>query len=171
MTTSKRFGDLYVYTNGEICGPSLRPLQIKLSGKLEPYIVRGRKRVLVKDLVAHCFCEREADDTHVINRDWNPQNCHYLNLKWVTADGYRQHWGKDSGPPTVKALGKTALPENFFITVHQNGHLGLQYVKRLLERTEWHNHGLSDAYLRDIVYGRVRRDLFLKFKPKRKPER
>lgn len=165
MSNYRKFGDLRVYRNGLVEGPTLRELQQKLSGKLEPYISRNKKRIYVASLVALTWLgPREPDQTHVIHLDYDPQNCKASNLRWATFDEYRSHWGRASGPPSVATLGKTSLPAAFYEFVHSNSHRGFQYVKYLLESSEWHDHGLSDYYLRDIVNGRVRRDLFLKYK-------
>jgi hypothetical protein len=162
----KRFGTLRVHQNGVIEGPSLRELQVKLDGKLQRYIVADKQRFLVHELVARCFCERSADHTHVIHRDYDLSNNNWTNLKWVTLDEYAHHWGRKSGPPRAKSVGRTNFPDGFYQTIHQNRKYGLSHVKKVLQRTEWHDHGLSDIYLKDIMRGRVRRDLYLKYRDK-----
>lgn len=73
----------------------------------------GNKYVTTKDggdirvdlMVATCYCHREPGHNYVIHIDKNKANCHRFNLKWVTAEEYRNHY-KDELTYTDANTGK-----------------------------------------------------------------
>jgi len=169
MTTWKRFGSLKVGYDGTIQGPAGSDLVQHLDGKLEPYITRNARRVHVRDLVAHAWLPKpEPDQTMVIHKDRNTRNNYASNLVWATRDEYAHHWGSASGPLVAKAAGKfAAMPDEFYEYVLRHASKGPRRILELLEGTEWHSHNFSQYYIRRILKGQVRRDLFLKYRQKR----